>query len=303
MNKTNIYIISGFLGAGKTTFIKRLLPDLNGKKLAVIENDFGEISVDAELLKQGGIEVREINSGCICCSLSGNFISALADLIKNYAPEIIIIEPSGVGKLSDVAAACEDETISPLAELGRKITVVDVLRCEMYLENFGEFFENQLAFADAVVLSRAEASEEKTAAAIGLVRELNQNAEIFAESFEKLDYTAVLTGEKAAAHKHDCDCHEHDCDCHEHHHAHDTFETVTIKTAAKDEAALYKAFRRLEMSDAGEILRVKGIVNGIDVQYVTGELSLGKASGGGQALAVIGRGLDKKKLSEIFGEV
>lgn len=303
MNKTNIYIISGFLGAGKTTFIKRLLPELNGKKLAVIENDFGEISVDAELLKQGGIEVREINSGCICCSLSGNFISALADLIKNYAPEIIIIELSGVGKLSDVAAACEDETISPLAELGRKITVVDVLRCEMYLENFGEFFENQLAYADAVVLSRAEASEEKTAAAIGLVRELNQNAEIFAESFEKLDYTAVLTGEKAAAHKHDCDCHEHDCDCHEHHHAHDTFETVTIKTAAKDEAALYKAFRRLEMSDAGEILRVKGIVNGIDVQYVTGELSLGRANGGEQALAVIGRGLDKKKLSEIFGEV
>lgn len=212
-----------------------------------------------------------------------------------------------MGKLSDVAAACEDETISPLAELGRKITVVDVLRCEMYLENFGEFFENQLAYADAVVLSRAEASEEKTAAAIGLVRELNQNAEIFAESFEKLDFAAVLTGKNTeikhddGCHEHNCGCHEHDCDCHNH--AHDTFETVTIKTAAKDEAALYKAFRRLEMSDAGEILRVKGIVNGIDVQYVTGELSLGKASGGGQALAVIGRGLDKKKLSEIFGEV
>ena len=142
---TEIYIISGFLGAGKTTLIQKLIKESFQKdKVVLIENDFGEISIDAALLKSSGIEVKEINAGCICCSLSGDFVKAVKELLDRFHPDKIIIEPSGVGKLSDIVKACSDQRIQQLAKVKSKITIVDVKRCKVYLHNFGEFFEDQI---------------------------------------------------------------------------------------------------------------------------------------------------------------
>lgn len=176
---TEIYVISGFLGAGKTTLIQKLPKEAFDKeKVVLIENDFGEISVDAALLKSGGIEVKEINAGCICCSLSGDFVKALRELLDRFRPDTIIIEPSGVGKLSDIAKACSDPRILPLADVKAKITVADVKRCRMYLENFGEFFEDQIRNADLILLSRTEAFPDRIDDAYRLIKSLNEHVTI-----------------------------------------------------------------------------------------------------------------------------
>lgn len=213
---TEIYIISGFLGAGKTTLIQKLLREAFAQeKVALIENDFGEISVDAALLKSSGVEIREISAGCICCSLSGDFASALKDLLKRCQPDKIIIEPSGVGKLSDIVTACADPQIQSLAKVKSRITVADAKRCKMYLENFGEFFINQIENADVILLSRAELSPDQAALARRLVKKLNPHARLFSEPWEQ-----IAAGEILAPHPREAHCgHDHHCS-HSHEHSH-----------------------------------------------------------------------------------
>ena len=236
---TKVSIISGFLGAGKTTFIKQLLTKVfNGEKVVLIENEFGEIGIDGGFLKDAGIEITEMNSGCICCTLVGDFSEALKKVLEQFHPDRILIEPSGVGKLSDVAAAVEDvESDEPLY-LDRKITVVDAKKAKLYMKNFGEFFVNQVESADTIVLSRTDGmKEDKLEACVTLLREHNAKAPIITTPWDELEGGVIaraITQEedllKAAVHEHhhhhhdhddeECCCHDHDHE-HEHHHDHD----------------------------------------------------------------------------------
>ncbi|HHV08753.1 MAG TPA: GTP-binding protein [Clostridiales bacterium] len=185
---TEIYVISGFLGAGKTTLIQKLLKEAFAKeKVILIENDFGEISVDAALLKSGSVEVKEINSGCICCSLSGDFVKALKEVLDRFHPDKIIIEPSGVGKLSDIVKSCSDPRIKALAEVKLKITVADVKRCKMYLENFGDFFEDQIKNADIILLSHTGHFPDKVSSAQKLIRSLNPHSAIVSKPWDQIN--------------------------------------------------------------------------------------------------------------------
>ena len=245
---TRIDIISGFLGAGKTTLIKKLLMDaLKGQQVVLIENEFGEIGIDGGFLKDAGIEIREMNSGCICCSLVGDFGKALTEVITKYHPDRIIIEPSGVGKLSDVIKAVNDVEKEAGVALNSATTVVDVNKCKMYLRNFGEFFENQVESAGTIILSRTDtdkATPEKIEAAVELLRGLNPSATIITTPVEELGGKKVLDTMEGAIirldepeeehhheHHHDGECchdhehdHDHDGECchdHEHHHDHD----------------------------------------------------------------------------------
>ena len=234
-----IDIISGFLGAGKTTLIKKLLKDgFQGEQVVLIENEFGEIGIDGGFLKEAGIQIREMNSGCICCSLVGDFGTALKEVVEKYHPDRIVIEPSGVGKLSDVIHAVENLHLEADGEvkLNSAVTVVDVLKCKMYLKNFGEFFKNQVEAAGTIILSRTDtkkATPEKIEAAIELIRELNPDATIITTPVEDLGGQKILDtieGMKIdlshveEEHDHCCDHehhHDHDHEEHEHHHDHE----------------------------------------------------------------------------------
>lgn len=191
---TKIDIISGFLGAGKTTFIKKLLEEaIAGEKVVIIENEFGEVGIDAGFLKQCGIEVRELNSGCICCSLVGDFGKALAEVIETYKPERIIIEPSGVGKLSDVIKAVREVETSVSVKLNGSVTIVDASKCKMYSKNFGEFFNNQIKNARTIVLSRTDlTSADKVDQAVELIRESNEKASIITTPYSRLSGRQLL---------------------------------------------------------------------------------------------------------------
>ena len=232
---TRIDIISGFLGAGKTTLIKKLLGDaLKGQQVVLIENEFGEIGIDGGFLKDAGIEIREMNSGCICCSLVGDFGAALKDVITKYHPDRIIIEPSGVGKLSDVIKAVDGVEKEAGVALNSATTVVDVMKCKMHLRNFGEFFENQVKSAGTIILSRTDkADTEKVEAAVKMLRELNPEAHIITTPVEVLGGKKVLDTMEGAIinlaqveeeehhhhhHDHDECCCGHDHEEHEHHH-------------------------------------------------------------------------------------
>lgn len=237
---TQIDIVSGFLGAGKTTLIKKLLKEaLNGQKVVLIENEFGEIGVDGGFLKEAGIEIKEMNSGCICCSLVGDFGTSLKEVMTTYAPERILIEPSGVGKLSDVMKAVQDVDMGKDVVLNSAVAVVDALKCKMYIKNFGEFFVNQIAHAGTIILSRTQnISEEKLDKAIALIREHNEKATIITTEWDKLDGADILKTIEGTtdlekelmeqvmeehAHHHDHDHehhHDHDHGHHEHHHDH-----------------------------------------------------------------------------------
>ena len=189
---TTIDIISGFLGAGKTTLIKKLLQDaLQDSKVVLIENEFGEIGIDGGFLQESGVEIREMNSGCICCSLVGDFKTSLQEVMQTYAPERIIIEPSGVGKLTEVVqavAGAGDDIV-----IAGKVTVVDVNKCKMYLKNFGEFFLNQVEEADTILLSRTDvASAEKVQQAVELLRQHNDHAVIVTTPWDQLDGKDIL---------------------------------------------------------------------------------------------------------------
>lgn len=193
---TEIILISGFLGAGKTTLIQKMLKEtFQNEQVVLIENDFGEISVDAVLMKSSGVEVKEINSGCICCSLSGDFVNSLNEVYEKFHPDKIIIEPSGVSKLSDVISACLDKSIVSFAKIVSKITVIDVKRCQMYLENFGEFYEDQIQHADVVFLNRVENNPEKLKIAKQIVQDLNKHARVLDKPIEKLLANEILLSE------------------------------------------------------------------------------------------------------------
>ena len=252
---TKIDIISGFLGAGKTTFIKKLLEEaIAGEQVVLIENEFGEIGIDGGFLKDSGIEIREMNSGCICCSLVGDFGTSLAEVLTQYKPERIIIEPSGVGKLSDVMKAVIDVSADMDVELNSAVTIVDAAKCKMYMKNFGEFFNNQIENAGTIVLSRTDITDaSKIQKDVDMIREKNANAVIITTPLDQLGGSQLLEiiekkdtmlddllaevresrhhdghGEECCGHHHghDEECHEHhhhdhDEECHAHHHDHD----------------------------------------------------------------------------------
>ena len=253
-----IDIISGFLGAGKTTLIKKLLKEaFEGEQVVLIENEFGEIGIDGGFLKDAGIEIREMNSGCICCSLVGDFGASLKEVVEKYHPDRILIEPSGVGKLSDVIKAVQGVEEDVDIQLNSYTTVVDAKKCKMYMRNFGEFFDNQVQYAGAIIMSRTDIVDEKKAMeSMELLRSINEKAAIITTPIEKLDGKKILEvmehpvsladellkEEHEHHHHHDhddeCDCghdhdhehhhHDHDDECgcghdhdHEHHHHHD----------------------------------------------------------------------------------
>ncbi len=227
---TKIDVISGFLGAGKTTFIKKLIQEAyQGEQVVLIENEFGEIGVDAGFLKDAGIEIKEMNSGCICCSLVGDFASSLAKVVEEYHPDRIVIEPSGVGKLSDVVKAIMDVKEDLAFEINCLSVVVDAKKAKMYMKNFGEFFNNQIENATTVILSRTQmVSEEKLSATLDLIRELNPNAHVVTTPWDQLDGKDILKvmqneDDLAAQMMAECHHHEHDeeCCCGHHHHEHD----------------------------------------------------------------------------------
>ncbi len=239
---TKINVISGFLGAGKTTLIKKLLKEsFSGEKVVLIENEFGEIGIDGGFLKDAGVQITEMNSGCICCSLVGDFGKALSEVITKFSPDRIIIEPSGVGKLSDVVKAVVGVAKDMPVELDSSITVADVNKCKMYIKNFGEFFNNQIEHADTIVLSRTQTADDaKVEAAVALLKEHNPNAAIITTPWDSLNGNIILEAMNrtnslakelleeeevcpvCGGHHHDhdddeCGC-EHDHDEHEHHH-------------------------------------------------------------------------------------
>jgi G3E family GTPase len=235
---TKIDIFSGFLGAGKTTLIKKLLKEaLDASKVVLIENEFGEIGIDGGFLKESGVEIKEMNSGCICCSLVGDFGSSLKEVIEKYHPERILIEPSGVGKLSDVMKAVQKVDTDADVQLNSAVVVVDANKCKMYSKNFGEFFLNQIEHAGTIILSRtADISEKKLNEALEIIREHNDKATIITTPWDELDgvkiletienakdLEAELMAEVAAMHDEHDHHHHHDDDehDHEHHHHHD----------------------------------------------------------------------------------
>ena len=250
---TKVDIISGFLGAGKTTFIKKLINDVyQGQQIVLIENEFGEIGIDGTFMNNAGIEVTEINSGCICCSLVGDFEASLKEVLETYHPDRIIIEPSGVGKLSDVIKAVGDVNSDEL-ELDNYIAVIDAKKCRLYTKNFGEFFNNQIEYASLIILSRTQdVTEYQLDECIKIIKDHNDKANIITtpwvqltketlvnafsdsdnlrdELLAELDVCPECGHHHEHHHDHDCDCehhehhHDHDCGCehHEHHHDHD----------------------------------------------------------------------------------
>lgn len=330
MAKTKVDIISGFLGAGKTTFIKKLLAEaLSGEKVVLIENEFGEIGIDGGFLKDSGIEVREMNSGCICCSLVGDFASSLKEILTKYTPDRVIIEPSGVGKLSDVMRAVADvEEELPVAG-NSAVTLVDVKKAKLYIKNFGEFFNNQVQYAKTIVLSRTDvADQKKIDEAIQLIREINKDATIITTpladlSGEKLleilehpiDLKAELFEELAEEHEHH---HHHDedghccCGHHHHHHGHDAdevFDSVGLENVpAFTEDKLHALLIRLaESEEFGKVVRAKGMVPSADggawfhFDLVPGETEIrrGAAEASGK-VCVIGSELKEEAITREF---
>ena len=323
---TKIDIFSGFLGAGKTTLIRKLIAEgYKGEKLVLIENEFGEIAIDGGFLKDAGVQITEMNSGCICCTLVGDFTKALRKVMEDYAPDRIIIEPSGVGKLSDVAHAVEQVEG---AHIGAKVTLVDAGKCRMYMRNFGEFFNDQVENADLIVMSRTDtASAEKILAATELLKQLNPKAGLISTPWDKLKGEQIVEAMEHNAlheehdhdehehhhhHEHDehcsCGCHDHEHEHHHHHHADEVFTSWGMETPRRfTESALRDILAALEdESSYGIILRAKGIVDAEDgdwlyFDYVPGEVDIRR---GGAAVTgrfcVIGSKLNEQALKELF---
>lgn len=334
---TKIDIISGFLGAGKTTLIKKLLKEASGQeKIVLIENEFGEIGIDSGFLKEAGIQVTEMNSGCICCSLVGDFGTALKEVVSKYAPDRIIIEPSGVGKLSDVIKAVQKEAENCSLSLNSFVTVADAKKCQMYMKNFGEFYNNQIEYAGTIILSRTgQLQEEKLQKAVELIREHNQKAAVITTPWEELDGEKILSvmeeGNQLSRelfdkeeicpgcghhHQHGEDHHHehehhhhHEHGDHHHHHADEVFTSWGIETLKKfEEESLENILKQLSEKDSfGTILRAKGIVESGDKTWihfdlVPGEYEIrrGDADYTGR-ICVIGAKLDTEKIQKLFG--
>ena len=323
-----IDIISGFLGAGKTTFIKKLIEDVfPGERLVLIENEFGEIGIDGGFLKDAGVEITEMNSGCICCSLVGDFGTALKQVITDYTPDRIIIEPSGVGKLSDVIKAVKDVSGNLDVELDSYTTVADVSKVKIYMKNFGEFFTNQIESANTIILSRTQTTtQDKIEKAVAMIREKNDHATIITTPWDEIDGAAIreamqnyksleetMMDEAKKGHDHDhdhgdectCGCHDHD---HHHHHADEVFTSWGKETPHKyNEDKLREILDTLADTEKyGVILRAKGIVPSdagewLYFDLVPGEFEIrkGKADITGK-LCVIGSKLKEDDLAELF---
>ena len=325
---TKIDIFSGFLGAGKTTLIRKLIQEAyKGEKLVLIENEFGDIAIDGGFLQDAGIEITEMNSGCICCTLVGDFTKALKKVISDYAPDRILIEPSGVGKLSDVAAAVERVED---AKIGSKVTVVDAGKAKMYARNFGEFFNDQVASADLIVMSRTDtAGEKKILEATELLKGMNAEAGLITTPWAELDGAQILAAMqenglraemKELEHEHEhhhhhhhhedgeecddqeCECHHHhhdddDDDEHEHHHHHhhhhadEVFGSWGMETPKKfSEAELREKLSRLQDEEKyGAVLRAKGIVSASDGDWIYFDYVPGETDIRRGAPAVTGR--------------
>ena len=337
-----IDIISGFLGAGKTTLIKKLLKDgFQGEQVVLIENEFGEIGIDGGFLKEAGIQIREMNSGCICCSLVGDFGTSLKEVVTKYDPDRILIEPSGVGKLSDVIKAVQGVQDEVDIKLNSYTTVVDAKKCKMYMKNFGEFFDNQIQYAGAIIMSRTYiASEKKVQESLELLRSLNKDAAIITTPIENLDgkklvevmehpvslEQEMLEEEHEHHHHHDGECgcghdheehehhHHHDGECgcghdHHHHHADEVFTSwgrETIKKYTRE--GLEKILEALSESDKyGIILRAKGMLPAEDGTWIYFDMVPEETEIREGApeytgrLCVIGSKLDEHALEELFG--
>ena len=337
-----IDIISGFLGAGKTTLIKKLLKDgFQGEQVVLIENEFGEIGIDGGFLKEAGIQIREMNSGCICCSLVGDFGTSLKEVVTKYDPDRILIEPSGVGKLSDVIKAVQGVQDEVDIKLNSYTTVVDAKKCKMYMKNFGEFFDNQIQYAGAIIMSRTDiASEKKVQESLELLRSLNKDAAIITTPIENLDgkklvevmehpvslEQEMLEEEHGHHHHHDGECgcghdheehehhHHHDGECgcghdHHHHHADEVFTSwgrETIKKYTRE--GLEKILEALSESDKyGIILRAKGMLPAEDGTWIYFDMVPEETEIREGApeytgrLCVIGSKLDEHALEELFG--
>ena len=337
-----IDIISGFLGAGKTTLIKKLLQDaFKGQQVVLIENEFGEIGIDGGFLKDAGIEIKEMNSGCICCSLVGDFGTSLKEVVTKYDPDRILIEPSGVGKLSDVIKAVQGVQDEVDIKLNSYTTVVDAKKCKMYMKNFGEFFDNQIQYAGAIIMSRTDiASEKKVQESLELLRSLNKDAAIITTPIENLDgkklvevmehpvslEQEMLEEEHEHHHHHDGECgcghdheehehhHHHDGECgcghdHHHHHADEVFTSwgrETIKKYTRE--GLEKILEALSESDKyGIILRAKGMLPAEDGTWIYFDMVPEETEIREGApeytgrLCVIGSKLDEHALEELFG--
>ncbi|MGN0556984.1 MAG: CobW family GTP-binding protein [Acutalibacteraceae bacterium] len=335
---TKIDIFSGFLGAGKTTLIKKLISEAyRGEKLVLIENEFGEIGVDGGFMKDAGINVTEMNSGCICCSLVGDFADALHKVIEQYAPDRVIIEPSGVGKLSDVIRAVQTVLGEDVC-LNACTTVVDANRCKMYIKNFGEFFGDQIGSASTVILSHTKGiADKRLDECVATVRGLNENAVLITTDWDSIDGAQILSAMERKDslkaelsrlaeehehehchhdhdhhHEHEC-CHhdhdhDHDHDHHHHHHADEVFDSFGVETVKKFTKAELKIVLGALSDEAvyGVVVRAKGIVEGdngewIHFDYVPGEADIrtGSADVTGK-LCVIGSKIDKDKIRRLF---
>lgn len=367
-------IFSGFLGAGKTTLIKKLIEEAYGdEQIVLIENEFGEIGVDGGFLKDTGVQINEMAAGCICCSLVGDFGRALNQVIEQFDPDRILIEPSGVGKLSDVIIAVQDLHNDKI-QLNGFTTVVDAKKCKMYMKNFGEFFNNQVEHASSIILSHVDGiSQEKLDACVAMLREHNQEASIVTTPWDQISGAQILEtmeqkktlsaeldhlreeayaeeAEHEHEHHHDHDDHDHeehehhhdhhdhdhddhDHDEHEHHHDHDhddhdheehehhhhhhhdghhhadeVFEDFGAETTHKyTEEQIKEALIGLQnIAECGQILRAKGIVEGVDGQwihfdYVPGEPDVRRGSAGTTGMiCVIGAGIDTDRIKELF---
>ena len=302
-----IDIFSGFLGAGKTTLIKKLIKEAyHGEKVVLVENEFGEIGVDGGFLKESGIQINELNSGCICCSLVGDFKKALHEVAEKFNPDRIVIEPSGVGKLSDVISAALSAEIED-AYINTATTVVDAAKCKMYMKNFGEFFDDQIKNAKCIVLSHSDkCTAEKLAEAVKLIKEVNPVSTVVTTPWDELtgeqivgamEHSKTLSGEleeleEEAKHEHEHHHHhhhhddddEHECCCghhhddddedehehhHHHHHADEVFSSWGVETGKKfTEKEIETALESLESGKYGFILRAKGIVDSADGKWI-----------------------------------
>ncbi len=327
---TKIDIYSGFLGAGKTTLIKKMITEgYKGQKIVLIENEFGEIGIDGGFLKDAGIKITEMNSGCICCSLVGDFGRALEKVISQYHPDRVLIEPSGVGKLSDVIGAVK-KVIGPDVELGYTVAVADAGKVKIYMKNFGEFYNNQIETATTIVLSRTDVvSEEKINKAVELIREKNSKATLITtpadqltgeQLIEAMEGNASLAADLAALvsehehhHEHDdnctCGCHDHDhehhhehdenctCGCHDHdhehhhhHHADEVFTSWGVETTKKfTQEEIRHALEELDSGSYGIVLRAKGIVPAVDGTWIHFDHVPGEADIRTGSAGVIGR--------------
>ncbi len=327
-----IDIISGFLGAGKTTLIKKLISEaFQGEKLVIIENEFGEIGIDGGFLKESGIQITEMNSGCICCSLVGDFSEALKEVLAEYSPDRVIIEPSGVGKLSDVIKAVKNTGSS--VEINSTAVVVDASKCKMYMKNYGEFYNNQIEYAGTIILSRTQKiSDEKLDTCLKMIHEKNSEASVITTPWDDIDGKKILEamekvnslekelleehhhhedGEECHHHHEDgeeCCHHHHEDGHHHHHHADEIFTSWGVETAYKfTEEELKDIVNKLSTdSKYGEVLRAKGIVAPAEGEWFhfdlvpeETELRRGAADFTGR-VCVIGSKLNGEAIKELF---